>query len=108
MVYLLTMLATGLTSIITAFVTFFGRKAVTVALSISTFLIITAAAIICLKQLIFYVMTLAFIPAWISYSLGLFIPTNFAAVLAAILGARSCEYAIYLAQRKLRLINSAS
>lgn len=89
-------------------VQFFTRKMVVVSAVLSTFVFLTAALIVCIKQIFLAVMALAVIPAWLLAALGMFVPSNFAAVLSAIVASKSCRWAYDKATEKLRLVASSS
>ena len=59
-------LITGLGTLITSIIAFFGRKMVTVTGAISSFILLTAALVVCIKAILTQVLTLAVIPAWIA------------------------------------------
>ena len=101
-------LITGLGTLITSIIAFFGRKMVTVTGAISSFVLLTAALVVCIKALLTQVLTLAVIPTWIATAVGLFIPADFALVMSMILGARSCRFAYDLAKEKIGIISSAN
>lgn len=87
---------------------FFTRKASVLAVTVASFLMLTAAFLVCIKQMVLYVLTLAALPTWISTAVGMFMPYNFAIILANILAAQSCRWAYDKALDKIRLINSAN
>lgn len=89
------------------FVSFFTRKLVTIGTMIAAFVLLTAAFVSALKVIITAVLAMAFMPVWIVSSVGLFMPSNFVAVLSSIAAAHSCRWAYDKAMDKVRLINSA-
>lgn len=88
-------------------VAFFTRKIAVAGASIGSFILLTAAFIVCIKQMVVYVLALAVLPSWLSMGFGMFIPFNFSLVLSQILAAQSCRWAYDKAIDKIRLINSA-
>lgn len=89
-------------------VAFFTRKIAVAGASIASFILLTAAFIVCIKQMILIVLALAVLPAWLTMGFGMFIPFNFSVVLSNILAAQSCRWAYDKAMDKIRLINAAS
>lgn len=88
-------------------IAFFTRKVLVAGMTIGTFILLTAAFIVCIKTMVTYVLGLAVLPAWLSMGFGMFIPADFSLVLSQILAAQSCRWAYDKAIDKIRLINSA-
>lgn len=88
-------------------VSFFTRKIAVATATVAAFVLLTASFLVVIKQIVLAVMTLAVMPAWITYSIGLFIPANFSVVLSNILAAQACRWAFDKAREKIALINSA-
>lgn len=89
-------------------VQFFTRKVTVAATAIAGFVLLTAAIVVCLKQAIIYLLGLTIFPAWASQGVGMFLPYDFASVLASIWSSRACRWAYDVAIEKLKLVNSAS
>ncbi|MEI7455306.1 MAG: DUF5455 family protein [Nitrosomonadales bacterium] len=89
-------------------VAYFGRKVTTAVTAIAGFVLLTAALVVCLKQGILYLLGLTLLPSWVSAGVGMFLPYDFAAVLASIWSAKACRWAYDLALEKLKLVNSAT
>lgn len=89
-------------------VAFFTRKIAVAGASIGSFILLTAAFVVCIKTMVLYVMSLAVLPAWLSAGVGMFIPADFSLVLSNILAAQSCRWAYDKAMDKIRMINGAS
>jgi hypothetical protein len=88
-------------------IVFFGRKILVAMTSISTFLLLTAAFIVCIKTLLVTVFGALAMPTWFAMWFGMFVPSNFSVVFSAILASKSCRWAYDLALDKLKLLNSA-
>lgn len=86
----------------------FTRKILVATATVAAFVLLTAAFIVCIKQMILIVMALAVLPSWLVLAFGMFIPFNFSVVLSNILAAQSCRWAYDKAMDKIRMINSAS
>jgi hypothetical protein len=108
MLKLITVLTSGIPAIIAAVLTFITRKVGVAAGSIASFVIITAGLILCINAILQSVIAMIVIPAWIANSIGLFIPIDFAACLAAIVSSKICRAAYDMAKFKIVAINSAS
>lgn len=89
------------------FVSFMTRKVMVAVAVVAQFILITAAFVVCIKQMVAYVLTLAILPTWVAGGLGMFIPFNFSIVLSNILAAQSCRWAYDKAIEKVKLINGA-
>jgi hypothetical protein len=85
-----------------------GRKILTLAGVLVTFIAITTAFVICIKNIIIGVNAVAHLPPWLSLTLVKFLPTNFTAVVSKIFGAHACRWAYDKAIEKIKLINSAT
>lgn len=86
---------------------FITRKLVVLGITVSTFLLLTGAFLICIRYMIETVLGLAIMPSWISLAVGMFMPFNFVFVLSNILSAEACRWAYDKAIEKVQLINSA-
>jgi len=84
------------------------RKAVVVTSVVTAFLAVTAAFLICMQTLVGSIVSLVSIPAWFSSSIGLFVPSNYAGVLALIFSAKTCRAAYDLAKEKIHLIGQSN
>lgn len=89
-------------------VTFFTRKMTVAASTIASFIFILAAFVVCIKQIVLYVIALAVIPSWILTGIGMFLPLNFTVVLSSILSAQSCRWAFDKAIEKVKFLNNAT
>ncbi len=87
---------------------FFTRKIAVVTTTIAGYILLAAAFIVCIKQMILVVMALAVLPPWVTNGVGVFIPFNFSLVLSNILAAKSCRLAFEMAREKIKLLNNAS
>lgn len=84
-----------------------GRKGLISAATLTAFVAVTAAFIVCMKQFILLVIALTLMPPWLVAFIGMFVPSNLVGCASAILSARSCKFAYRLAMRKINAINSA-
>lgn len=91
-----------------AFTAFLGRKVATVGASLTAFVFLTAAMIICLKALFSAVIAVLVIPAWLLTPIGLFMPSLFVTFLAILSSGIACRTAYDYAIQKIKLVNSAS
>ena len=108
MIKLITLLADGVPAIIAALVSFMTRKLVTATASIAAFIALTAAFIVSINALVTSLASSLSVPSWVTYGLGLFMPSDFSIVLAAIVAARIARAAYDLAMLKINAINSAN
>lgn len=90
------------------FVSFITRKIVVLGITISTFILLTAAFLVGIKYAIVTLLALAVIPVWLTAAIGMFMPYNFAVVLANILSAQSSRWAYDKAIEKIKIINTAT
>jgi hypothetical protein len=98
----------ALAAIFTALIAFFGRKVTVLLVIIPAFLLLTAGLMVSIKAGISSLLALAIIPPWISFSLGLFMPSNFSLILATVLGVQAAKWAYDIAVSKLVLIASSN
>jgi len=98
----------ALTSALGGIIALLGRKATTVAATLGTFVLLLTAFIACINTIFATVISLMIVPAWVSNSIGMFIPGDFTAVLSAIMSSRLCRAGYDLAMEKVRAINSAT
>lgn len=108
MLKLITLLTSGIPAIIAALIAFIGRKAGTAAATIASFIIITSGLILCLNAILQTLLGMLAVPPWILNSLGIFIPINWAACLAAVVSSKICRAAYEIAKFKIVAINNAS
>ena len=90
------------------FVGFMGRKMIVATTTVATFVLISAAFIVCIKQILDSLMLLAVLPPWLIQGVGMFIPGDFFVCLGAILSSYSCRWAYDKAIDKVRMINGAT
>lgn len=108
MLKLITVLVTGIPAIIGAILAFITRKVGTATMAIASFVVMTAAFIAAINSIIQSVLGLVSAPGWILNSVGMFMPADFSAVLAAVVSARICRAAYDMAVEKIKLVNNAS
>lgn len=107
MQYIYSFVAWLVPSIINWLLIFVTRKIAVVTATLASFVLLTAAFVVCIKTMITYVMTLAVIPPVFASAIGMFIPFNFSIVLSQILASQSCRWAYDKAIEKIALINNA-
>lgn len=98
----------GIPALLAAFLAFVGRKTSVAVVTIASFILMTAVFIACINILVGNLASLLAVPAWLSVALGMFIPTNFGAVLSAIISSYICRAAYDLAMLKIKAINQAN
>jgi hypothetical protein len=108
MLKLISAIVPGIIAIIAGMIAFLGRKAAVLVMIIPAFLFLTAALVVCIKQVIVYLLTLAIVPLWISSAIGLFLPVNFVIILSNILAMQSCKWAYDKAMDKVKMLGQAN
>ena len=101
-------LITGFVTLIGAIITFFGRKFTVITASIAAFVVLTSALVVAIQSLMTSILAVTFMPVWIAYGIGLFLPANFSLVLGAIISAKAVRAAYDIAIAKVHLVNSAN
>jgi len=97
-----------ITTALGALIAFLGRKFSVATTTITGFVLLTAVLIACINNLVSAVLAMLQLPNWIAAGLGFFIPSNFGAVLAAIISSHICRAAYDLAMLKIKTINAAT
>lgn len=100
-------LAEGFVLLLSSILSFFGRKGLIAASVVTMAVSLTVAFVACIKYILDTIAGLI-PPGWVFDILMMWIPSNFAACLAAILSANICRAAYDLAMTKLHLITSAN
>jgi hypothetical protein len=108
MLKLLAVLTSGIPAIIAAILAFVGRKFGTAAGTIAAFVIMTTAFIACINLILNTLIALMLMPGWVATAIGLFVPYQFSACIAAAVSGRICRAAYDLAMLKAQAINNAS
>jgi len=108
MIKLITLLVAGIPAVIASLIAFMARKLGTVTVTIAAFILMTAVFIACINSLLTSVLSLLIIPPWISNGVGMFIPGDFAAVLASVVSSKICRSAYDLAMLKIKTIAAAN
>lgn len=108
MIKLITMLGAGLPAIIGGLIAFIGRKWGTVAATMAMFVFLTTAFIVCINLLLSQLLSLLSPPEAIATALGMFMPSDFTAVLSTIISSKICRAAYDLAMDKAKMYASAS
>lgn len=95
-------------AIFAAVVGFVTRKFGTATASIASMIFLTAAFIVCINEILTTLLSALSPPAFIANAIGIFIPTDFAMILAAIISSHICRAAYDLAMLKVKAINTAT
>lgn len=105
---LISVLVSGIPSLIASILAFMTRKLATAAGSITAFLALTVVFIACNRAIFDTLGTLLNPPPFVAAAVGMFIPADFLACLGALISAQICRAAYDMAREKIRLINNAS
>jgi len=108
MLKLLAMFSAGIPAIIAAALAFIARKWGTTTATIAMFIFLTAAFIACINALLGQLLYLLSPPPFIAAAVGMFIPSNFAAILGVIISSKICRASYDLAMDKAKTFGSAS
>jgi hypothetical protein len=90
------------------FLALFGRKFTVATAAVLAMIATTVTMVVCLKSILTGVTALLVIPSWIYTAIAWFIPSNFIAVVSAILSGKICKQAYLLVQNKIDLITKAN
>lgn len=109
MIKLITGLFGGITSMIAAIFAIATRKAGTVTAGLATFAALTVIFVACINALVLHVVGMieaswGIVAAWLLTPIGMFIPGNFAAVLAAVVSGKICRAAYDLGRKKTDIV----
>lgn len=109
MIKLITGIYAGVTSMIAAIFAIASRKAGTVAGGLAAFAWLTIIFIACINALVQSVIGMittaqAAVWAWLLTPIGMFIPSNFALVMSAIISGKICRAAYDLGRKKTDII----
>lgn len=108
MLKLLTLVGGLAASIGAWFASSITRKAVVAFSVVVAFVACVTAFLACMKILISAIVALAVMPLWIQSWIGMFIPSNYGGVIAAIMSAKTCRAAYDLAVEKVKMIGQSS
>jgi hypothetical protein len=98
----------GLLAIVAALWEFIGRKASVGITVVAAFVLMTVAFLVCIKSLIIGISAALVAPAWIANVIWWFVPSNWSALLASTLSARTCRAAYDMAKEKIKILNEAN
>lgn len=107
MAKLIAFLFTTIPALASAFFAFYARKYTTAIAGLLTFGTILLIFISCVNAIMQYILTLAWLPAWLLTPIGVFIPSNFAMVLGAVVSGRVCRAAFDYGVKKTDLVVKA-
>ena len=105
---LIAFIISGFTTLGSAFFAFYTRKLGTATAAVLTFVSLIAVFVYCINEILDTVINVLSPPAWLLNSVGMFIPADFAAVLAAIVSGRICRAAFDTAYRKIDIVSKAN
>jgi len=109
MIKLIGGLWTGITTLIAAIFAIAGRKAGTVTAGLATFAALIVIFIACINALVqtavgWIEAAAGAVAVWLLVPVGMFVPGNFALVLAGIVSGKICRAAFDLGKKKTELI----
>ena len=109
MIRLITGLWGGITAMVAAIFALAGRKAGTVVAGLATFAALTVIFIACINALVQTMVgaiTSAWgaVAIWLLMPVGMFIPSNFALIMAGIVSGKICRAAYDLGKKKTELV----
>jgi hypothetical protein len=105
---LVTFLFTTIPALFSAFFVFYSRKYTTAVAGLLAMAAILVIFISCIQVILQSVLALLVVPAWLLTSIGMFIPTNFTVVLAAIVSGKICRAAFDFGNKKTDLVVKAN
>lgn len=105
---LITLLGTGIPAMLAGILAFIARKWGTTTAAISLFIFLTGAFIACINMILAQALAALAMPPVVANALGMFIPSDFSAVLALIVSAKTCRAAYDLAIAKVKVFAGAS
>jgi hypothetical protein len=108
MLKLITFLTTTIPAIFSAFFAYFLRKHTTAVAGVLAFGAITLIFISCINLILQTAIGLIAVPAWLLTAIGMFIPSNFAAVWAAVVSGKICRAAYDYGVKKTDIIVKAN
>ena len=108
MIKLITFLFTTLPALFTAFLALYARKYTTVVAGLLAVAAMLVIFISCINVILVSVIALIAVPGWLLNAIGMLIPANFAAVIAAMVSGRICRAAYDWGLKKTDLIVKAT
>ena len=108
MIKLITFLFTTIPALFTAFFAFYARKYTTAIAGLMALAAMLVIFISCINLILQTVINLIVVPAWLLTAIGMFIPSNFSVVLAAVVSGKICRAAFDYGQKKTDLIVKAN
>lgn len=108
MTKLIALLAGGIPAIIAAFLEFLSRKMGVAGATIASGILLTAAMIACINEILNNVLAVLTVPPFIANAVGMFMPGTFTLCLSAIISARVCRVAYNIAMWKVEQLNNAN
>ncbi len=108
MVKLITFLFTTIPALFTAFLAYYGRKYTTVVAGLLAMASMLLIFISCINLILQTVINLIVVPTWLLTAIGIFIPSNFSVVLAAVVSGKICRAAYDWGIKKTDLVVKAN
>lgn len=108
MAKLVAFLFTTIPALFGVFFQYYARKYTTAIAGIMAFGAMLVIFISCINLILQSVLTLIVIPAWLTTPIGMFIPSNFALVLSAMVSGRICRAAFDYGNKKTDLVVKAN
>jgi hypothetical protein len=108
MIRLITLLVSGIPAIIAAVLASLSRKWVTVGVAIALMATLTGVFIAAINTIVGNLVGYLGTPGWLVNAVGMFVPTDFGAVLGAIVAAHIVRAAYDFAMDKVHVFNAGS
>jgi hypothetical protein len=108
MTKLIAFLFTTIPALFSMFFAIYARKHVTVIAGLMAFGAMLVIFVSCISLILQSVLALIVIPAWLTTSIGIFVPSNFVVVLSAVVSGRICRAAFDYGNKKTDLVVKAN
>lgn len=108
MTKLIAFLFTTIPALFSAFFAFYARKYTTAVAGLLAFGAMLVIFVSCINLILQTVIALIVVPSWLTVSIGMFVPGNFAVVLSAMVSGRICRAAWDYGQKKTDIVVKAN
>lgn len=108
MAKLIAFLFTTIPALFSAFFAYYSRKYTTAIAGLLAFSAMLVIFVSCINLILQSVISLIVVPTWLTVSVGMFVPGNFAVVLSAIVSGRICRAAWDYGNKKTDLVVKAN
>lgn len=108
MVKLLAFFTSTIPALIAAFFAFYSRKYTTAVAGLLTIAAMMVIFISCINLILSTVINLIIMPGWLLTAFGMFVPSNFAVVWAAVVSGKICRAAYDYGRQKTDLVVKAN